>query len=87
MFNNECLGELSYEATTASIVMAGVFISFLVDYLGQRYIQWKNEGKAQTEGVISDPHHCPETLNVIILEAGIIFHSLRKASFITFLSP
>lgn len=41
MFTNECLGRLSYEATTAAIFLAGVFISFLVDWLGARFIVWR----------------------------------------------
>ncbi|KAL4804431.1 ZIP zinc transporter-domain-containing protein [Aspergillus unguis] len=38
MFGNECLGELEYEATTSAIVMAGIFLSFLTEYLGHRFI-------------------------------------------------
>ncbi|KAJ9636079.1 high-affinity Zn(2+) transporter zrt1 [Knufia peltigerae] len=38
MFNNQCLGALDYEATTSAIVMAGIFISFLFEYLGHRII-------------------------------------------------
>lgn len=38
MFTNECLGELEYEATTSAIVMAGIFLAFLFEYLGHRYV-------------------------------------------------
>ena len=38
MFANECIGELSYEATTSAIVMAGIFLSFLVEYVGLRVV-------------------------------------------------
>lgn len=36
MFANECIGELKYEATTTSIILAGIFLSFLVEYVGHR---------------------------------------------------
>ncbi|KAM5472050.1 high-affinity Zn(2+) transporter zrt1 [Microsporum ferrugineum] len=36
MFGNECLGVLQYEATAASIFMAGLFITFLIEYFGNR---------------------------------------------------
>lgn len=36
MFANECLGELQYEATASSIAMTGVFLSFLIEYIGSR---------------------------------------------------
>lgn len=38
MFANECIGELSYEGTTSAIVMAGIFLSFLVEYVGLRIV-------------------------------------------------
>ncbi|RHZ65156.1 putative ZIP Zinc transporter [Aspergillus thermomutatus] len=38
MFTNECLGELEYEATTSAVVMAGIFLSFLFEYIGHRII-------------------------------------------------
>lgn len=38
MFSNKCLGALEYEATTSAVVMAGIFLSFLVEYLGHRLI-------------------------------------------------
>ncbi|OGM42792.1 ZIP Zinc transporter [Aspergillus bombycis] len=38
MFTNECLGELEYEATTSAVVMAGIFLSFLTEYIGHRFI-------------------------------------------------
>ncbi|KAK3064391.1 hypothetical protein LTS18_007598 [Coniosporium uncinatum] len=44
MFSNECLGELNYEATTAAVVMAGIFISFLVEYIGRRFARSKVMG-------------------------------------------
>lgn len=38
MFSNECIGELSYEGTTSAIVMAGISLSFLVEYVGLRIV-------------------------------------------------
>ncbi|OOO12842.1 zinc/iron permease [Aspergillus oryzae] len=38
MFTNECLGELDYEATTSAVVMAGIFLSFLTEYIGHRFV-------------------------------------------------
>ncbi|EOA84555.1 uncharacterized protein SETTUDRAFT_90653 [Exserohilum turcica Et28A] len=110
MFSNECLGRLAYEGTTAAIFMAGLFLSFLVDYLGARFVQWRQgkhvassstevsiaAGGDKTTGGSSAPSsnhefshshghaHGPmhqttpmeEKINVMNLEAGIIFHSI-----------
>lgn len=38
MFTNECIGDLGYEGTTSAIVMAGIFLSFLVEYIGLRIV-------------------------------------------------
>jgi len=113
MFGNACLGELEYEGTTAAIFMAGLFLSFLVDYLGARFVQWRQNkridaGTEEPSAAVGDkltgaststtpenefnrshglPHaHGPmrtatpmeEKINVMNLEAGIIFHSIRK---------
>ncbi|CAI7582180.1 unnamed protein product [Penicillium glandicola] len=43
MFTNECLGELEYEGTTSAVVMAGIFIAFLLEYIGQRIIVARNK--------------------------------------------
>ncbi|KAK0624888.1 hypothetical protein B0T17DRAFT_531374 [Bombardia bombarda] len=40
MFDNECLGELAFEATAAAILMGGLFLSFLVEYAGSRLVSW-----------------------------------------------
>ncbi|KAL1839242.1 hypothetical protein VTJ49DRAFT_1720 [Mycothermus thermophilus] len=79
MFDNECLGELAYESTAAAILMAGLFLSFFVEYLGNRLIQW-HESKAHTGSVEAAGHgHAPvrtDMVNIAVLEAGVIFHSL-----------
>ncbi|RMZ73595.1 zinc iron transporter [Pyrenophora seminiperda CCB06] len=119
MYGNSCLGELQYEGTVAAIFMAGLFLSFLIDYLGVRFVGWRQgrqggsgqvaaaaagEGAAEKEsnpttpdaeanygnaGVLhahSHSHsHGPAVreikpleakINVLNLEAGIIFHSI-----------
>lgn len=115
MFANECLGELKYEATTAAVFMAGLFLSFLVDYIGARFILWRQSKKkivliihidADTErstptssdktSSVTGAHAlhihrtahangtADEKLGVVVLEAGIIFHSLCMCSFPSF---
>jgi zinc transporter 1/2/3 len=109
MFGNECLGELQYEGTTAAIFMAGLFLSFLADYLGARFVQWRQKkyagsdaevrptetgsDKAGSTSTTPDPGHShghhhgtvssgspmEDKINVMNLEAGIIFHSIRKS--------
>ncbi|BFZ64379.1 high-affinity Zn(2+) transporter zrt1 [Saitoella coloradoensis] len=39
MFASPCVGELEYEGTATSIVMAGIFIAFIVEYLGYRFVE------------------------------------------------
>lgn len=111
MFGNECLGELQYEGTTAAVFMAGLFLSFLADYLGARFVQWRAKKHSHTDSEISstpsngsDKASTPtgssengfnrshgvlhahgaihnaapmeQKINVLNLEAGIIFHSI-----------
>ena len=80
MFGNECLGELKYEATTAAIVMAGLFISFLIEFVVHRMMKWQASKKSDTDETYISPKAIAsaEMANITIMEAGIIFHSLRK---------
>ncbi|OLN91612.1 Zinc transporter 3 [Colletotrichum chlorophyti] len=71
MFGNSCLGGLGYEGTTSAIVMAGIFLSFLVEYLGKRMVMRK---MAANPGAMT--RLSPETVSVLVLECGIIFHSI-----------
>ncbi|EFQ27354.1 ZIP Zinc transporter [Colletotrichum graminicola] len=71
MFGNECLGALGYEGTTSAIVMAGIFLSFLVEYVGKRIVMEKMASNPSTVSRFS-----PETVTVLVLECGIIFHSI-----------
>jgi zinc transporter 1/2/3 len=107
MFSNECLGELPYEGTTAAIFMAGLFLSFLIDYISKRFLLWrqgkrsgqdaeattppasdaKTASPANSAVIPSDKHaehvdlhsDADAKINVLVLEAGIIFHSLRTS--------
>ncbi|POS79551.1 ZIP Zinc transporter [Diaporthe helianthi] len=106
MFTNECIGELGYEGTTSAIVMAGIFLSFLVEYLGLRIVAAHAARNPQTPAAAApaigersksdasssspppepsrtafeslDHHHAgPNShLSVLIMEAGILFHSI-----------
>ncbi|KAK2593735.1 high-affinity Zn(2+) transporter zrt1 [Conoideocrella luteorostrata] len=77
MFGNKCLGELKYEATTAAIMMAGIFLSFLVEYIGQRIVLAKTRASSQlnaeekAKALLST-----EVVSILVMEAGILFHSL-----------
>ncbi|KAL3465023.1 ZIP zinc transporter-domain-containing protein [Aspergillus heterothallicus] len=60
MFSNSCLTGVEYEATTSAIVMAGIFLSFLTEYLGHRYMC----ARAARSGAITpaaQPAEIPET--------------------------
>ncbi|KAJ5185002.1 hypothetical protein N7491_007130 [Penicillium cf. griseofulvum] len=54
MFTNECLGELEYEATTSAVVMAGMFIAFLLEYIGHRIIVARNSKRNSAETTPSE---------------------------------
>ncbi|KAL8302595.1 hypothetical protein RB593_001055 [Gaeumannomyces tritici] len=71
MFANECLGRLEYEGVTSAIVMAGIFLSFAVEYVGKRVVLAR---AARAPGRVS--RLSPETVTVLVLECGIIFHSI-----------
>ncbi|KAK4097162.1 Zip-domain-containing protein [Parathielavia hyrcaniae] len=78
MFQNECLGELAYEATAAAILMAGLFLSFCIEYTGNRFIQW-HQDKARSDSIEvagQAPASKNDMVNIGVLEAGVIFHSL-----------
>lgn len=47
MLTNECIHYVAeYEGTAAAIMMAGIFIAFLIEYLGSRILFWKNDRHA-----------------------------------------
>lgn len=105
MFTNECLGELEYEATTSAVVMAGILLSFLTEYIGHRIIMARGSKSppecyedtpshdnsiAPKENAApramqlaqlshnhgSDPTQPNTKLSVLVMEAGVIFHSI-----------
>jgi zinc transporter 1/2/3 len=119
MFGNSCLGELQFEGTSTAIFMAGLFLSFLVDYLGARFAQWRqskhagshpetpavgvddksggtltpspapsHDGHGHAHGHAHGPAHVAtpmeEKINVMNLEAGVIFHSICKSCHLPF---
>lgn len=72
MFSNPCLGTLGFEGTTAAVVMAGLFLSFLVEFVGQRIVRHK-----MAHAPCCSSWFRPETVSILVMEAGIIFHSVR----------
>lgn len=122
MFNNRCLGSLAYEGTTSAIVMGGIILAFLFEYIGHRIIlargrsreQESNAGSEETttttefgkdevptpgtnaaagppisayksnnltnlghnHGNALDPANPNSKLSVMVMEAGILFHSV-----------
>lgn len=107
MFSNSCIGELLYEAPAPAIAMAGVFLSFLVEYIGNRLVARRTTGVAASTDVeqhsdsgketthdtthpadttlagLSHAHSSsihPDThFSVMVMEAGIVFHSIRTS--------
>ena len=71
MFTNPCLEGIEFEGTTSAIVMAGLFVSFLVDFLIQRAAQAESAKSAKSKARLRTA-----TTNILVLEAGIIFHSI-----------
>ncbi|KAH3007612.1 hypothetical protein KXV73_008399 [Aspergillus fumigatus] len=79
MFTNECLGELEYEATTSAVVMAGIFLSFLFEYIGHRIIlarATRTTGQPTAAAAAADPTNPNTKLSVLVMEAGVVFHSI-----------
>lgn len=87
MFANNCL-ELKYEATATAIVMAGLFLGFLADYISTRLIVERRK-VVESASDVSGEEKLPEVVighahgldgsdkaSVLMLEAGIIFHSV-----------
>lgn len=80
MFTNECIGDLGYEGTTSAVLMGGLFLSFVVEYIGQRVVT----AKVRSEAALSRKERASafltsEVVSILVMEAGIVFHSLRKS--------
>ncbi|KAI7766093.1 hypothetical protein LZL87_001206 [Fusarium oxysporum] len=77
MFGNQCIGELGYEATTSALVMAGIFLSFLVEYIGNRIVLAKTKASANlSDAEKKSAWLSTEVVSVLVMEMGILFHSL-----------
>jgi len=66
--------------------MAGIFLSFMVEYFGIRLVQWHAKKTATRNaeaagGVVQTPQISTELVNISVLEAGVIFHSLCMLPF------
>ena len=80
MFDNDCIENKRYEGITSAIVMAGIFISFLIEFCVHRAMRWQAAKKSETDEAYMSPKALQkaEMANITIMEAGIIFHSLCK---------
>ncbi|KAG9250583.1 uncharacterized protein F5Z01DRAFT_677709 [Emericellopsis atlantica] len=77
MFSQPCVGALGYEGTTSALVMAGIFLSFLVEWIGNRVVLAKIKSEAAlTAKERSRAMLSSEVVSVLVMEAGILFHSL-----------
>lgn len=100
-FSNDCIEGIEYEATAGAILIAGLFVTFIIEYVAHRWIDRKrhmfekrsasapataeaNTQKEASEGTLSETssseqHYTPKSLalNTAVMEAGIIFHSIR----------
>jgi zinc transporter 1/2/3 len=72
-FSNDCIEGIEYEATAGAIMIAGLFITFIIEYIAHRWVDL-------SESSSSEQHYSPKslTLNTTVMEAGIIFHSICK---------
>ncbi|EFW15107.1 conserved hypothetical protein [Coccidioides posadasii str. Silveira] len=52
-FANRCLGRLQYEATATAIMMAGLFLTFLLEYFGHRVMASRIRPESDREGSVS----------------------------------
>ncbi|PHH60354.1 hypothetical protein CDD81_1839 [Ophiocordyceps australis] len=77
MLTHKCLGEMGYEAITSAIVLAGLFLSFIVEYIGHRIVTAKMKSSALlTAEESSNVLLSSEVVSILVMEAGILFHSL-----------
>ncbi|KXJ87931.1 hypothetical protein Micbo1qcDRAFT_178579 [Microdochium bolleyi] len=87
MFTNECLvGYELFEGTTATIFMAGMLLSFLVDFAahykaGSTHAAHAGAGTSESNSSAARPGRKGAPSNVMILEAGIVFHSVSGDSY------
>ncbi|KKY17625.1 putative zinc iron transporter [Diplodia seriata] len=64
MLTNECIDwPVEYEGTATAIMMAGIFLAFLTEYLGARFLFWRNDKHAPAGGSnssVGSRDHDPE---------------------------
>lgn len=83
MWSNSCL-KIKYEGTGASITMAGIFIAFIIEYIALRIVNARDTGKVDKKEIEETSSNeqslhgisVNDKISVMILEAGIIFHSI-----------
>lgn len=75
MFTNNCLTGIRYEATTSAIVMAGLFLAFLVEYISYRFILSK-----QNTDTSSTPANGSEVSSEGIADTKIDHHTHQSDS-------
>ncbi|KAK6530476.1 hypothetical protein TWF694_003827 [Orbilia ellipsospora] len=82
MFENKCLKGVDYEATPAAILMAGIFLSFFVEYTDQRIVHARHarlidaNQETLSSVALAKMRVSNEVVSVLVMEAGIVFHSL-----------
>jgi zinc transporter 1/2/3 len=54
LWANECLGQLAYEGTATAIAMAGIFLAFLVEFVGHRIVASRASRR------VAHGHHHPD---------------------------
>jgi hypothetical protein len=74
-FANPCLAQLGYEATSSAITMAGLFLSFLVEFLAHRRVHQQEHDKKDGPRLYKIS---PQIASILVLEAGIVFHSVCR---------
>ena len=63
IFANSCLGVLSYQTTITALVMAGAFLSFLIEYLGNRFVSRHNRKSVQIKYDAMEPGEIGATID------------------------
>lgn len=75
MFNDPCLGNLAFPPVATAIALAGALITFLFDFVAA----WRHGKESDAESCdlsIESTFRRKAAWQVLLLEAGIIFHSV-----------
>jgi hypothetical protein len=84
MFSNSCLGVLKYESTATSIAMAGAFLSFIIDYTGNRLAYARNH---KSGGFVVDTDRNHQIWNSEITQLPHTGLQTTPDTFFTILGP